>query len=238
VKLKRCPGAVELAAVRYLYGQAGETRAGFVSGAKDTPTSFSTLRLAHSISRMTQPIYRGGRTEAQTRQGHQYGQAARRSDTGGRTTVFQAVAPNYLDVVRDQTLSRSTASNEAVLKKQLERRRIASWVEVTRTDVAQAEFVPCPGDSDADCLEGTLEVSPRQLCPPVGHPPGRLILPRERPALPATREEAWRWRRATTRTSFGEFHRMAARDNIYVVRGQLLPQISIVGDLNRTYSHP
>ena len=32
------------------------------------------------------------------------------------------------------------------------------------------------------------------------------------------------------------FTELAARDNVDLVRGQLLPQISIVGDLNRSYS--
>ena len=59
----------------------------------------------------------------------------------------------------------------------------------------------------------------------VGHPPGRLILPRERPALPATREEALS---LAANNNFNvisaTFAELAARDNIDVVRGQLPPR--------------
>jgi outer membrane protein len=58
-------------------GQAGETRAGFLTGAKDTPTSFSTFTTRSLDLSVTQPIYRGGRTEAQTRQVINTVQAAR-----------------------------------------------------------------------------------------------------------------------------------------------------------------
>src|SRR5262249_16909265 len=33
----------------------------------------------------------------------------------------------------------------------------------------------------------------------------------------------------------GSFIELAARDNVDLVRGQLLPQVSIIGDLNRTF---
>jgi len=38
--------------------------------------------------------------------------------------------------------------------------------------------------------QGQLQISRAEYIRAVGHPPGTLILPRERPALPATREEA------------------------------------------------
>jgi outer membrane protein len=62
-------------------------------------------------------------------------------------------------------------------------------------------------------------------------------MPRQRPALPATREEALALAAgdnpAVIAASFTE---LAARDNVDLVRGQLLPTISIVGDLNRSSS--
>jgi outer membrane protein TolC len=62
-----------------------------------------------------------------------------------------------------------------------------------------------------------------------------LVLPRDRPALPATREEALS---LAANNNFSvisaTFAELAARDNIDVVRGQLLPQISLVGTLSRS----
>src|SRR5215475_8419295 len=49
-----------------------------------------------------QPIYRGGRTEAQTRQAINTIQSTRAQTLAVETAVFQAVAQAHLDVVRDQ----------------------------------------------------------------------------------------------------------------------------------------
>jgi outer membrane protein TolC len=63
------------------------------------------------------------------------------------------------------------------------------------------------------------------------------MLPRERPVLPATREEAQSLATSDNPNVIAaSFNELAARDNVDVVRGQLLPQISIVGDLNRNFS--
>jgi outer membrane protein len=119
-------------------GQAGFTRAG--SAATGAPTQFFSFPTRSLDLRVTQPLYRGGRTEAQTRQAINTVQATRAQTLGVETTVFQAVAQAYLDVVRDQTLLEVATNNEAVLRRQLEATRDRFRVgEVTRTDVAQAE---------------------------------------------------------------------------------------------------
>jgi len=202
------------------------------------PTQFGSFPTRTVDLRIIQPIYRGGRTEAQTRQAINTVQAARAQTMAVETTVFQAVAQTYLDVVRDQTLVEVNRSNESVLKKQLEATQDRFRVgEVTRTDVAQAESSLAQATATRIASEGTLEVSRANYARAVGHPPGRLILPRERPALPATREEALAMAASNNPNVISaNFTELAARDNIDVVRGQLLPQISIVGDLNRTFS--
>src|SRR4051794_5904799 len=122
---------------------AGFNRAGFeqrTAAGQPTPTQFSSF-VSRSIDlQVAQPIYRGGRTEAQTRQAINTVQAARAQTLTVETTVFQAVATAYLDVVRDQTLVEVARNNEQVLRKQLDATRDRFRVgEVTRTDVAQAE---------------------------------------------------------------------------------------------------
>ncbi len=236
-------------------GQAGYTRAGFeqpaqntlfaspcagqpVGSSCDTPTQFSSFTSKQLDLRITQPVYRGGRTEAQTRQAINSVEAARAQTLGVETTVFQAVAQTYLDVVRDQTLVEVSRNNEAVLRKQLEATRDRFRVgEVTRTDVAQAESSYAQATAQRINAEGQLEVSRANFARAVGHPPGRLMLPRERPVLPATREEAQGLASGDNPNVIAaSFTELAARDNVDVIRGQLLPQISIVGDLNRNFS--
>jgi outer membrane protein len=220
-------------------GSAGFNRSGFeqpnpVTGAS-TPTQFSSFVTRSIDLSVTQPIYRGGRTEAQTRQAINTVQATRAQTLSVETTVFQAVATAYLDVVRDQTLVEVARNNEQVLKKQLEATRDRFRVgEVTRTDVAQAESSLAQATAQRITAEGNLETSRAAYTRQVGHPPGRLVMPRERPVLPATREEALALAAADNPAIIAaSFTELAARDNVDLVRGQLLPQVSIIGDLNR-----
>ena len=219
-----------------LTGQAGVERAG--TAGRGTSTAFSTFEPRSLDLRVTQPLYRGGRTEAATRQALNTVQSTRAQTLGVETTVFQAVAQAYLDVVRDQTLVEVNRNNEQVLRRQLEATQDRFRVgEVTRTDVAQAESALAQATATRISSEGTLEISRANYTRAVGHPPGRLVQPRERPVLPATRDEALTLAAHNNPNVISaNFTELAARDNIDVVRGQLLPTISLVGDLNRSYA--
>jgi outer membrane protein len=203
-----------------------------------------TRSVAHAITRpdliqfqAAQPIYRGGRTVAQTRQAINTVESTRAQTLAVETSVFQAVAMAYLDVVRDQALLEVDRNNVEVLRKQLEATQDRFRVgEVTRTDVAQAESSLAQAQGTLVAQEGTLEISRAEYVRAVGHPPGRLVLPRDRPVLPAAREEALS---LAANNNFNvisaKFAELAARDNIDLVRGQLLPQVSVVGTLARSY---
>jgi outer membrane protein len=203
-----------------------------------SPTAYSRSQLSSLDLTATQPIYRGGRTEAQVRQAINTVEATRAQTLAVETTVFQAVAQAYLDVVRDQDLLAVNRNNEYVLGQEFETTRIRVEVgELTGTDLAQAQSSFEQAKAQVVAAEGQLEISRANYTRAVGHPPGRLTLPRERPALPATREEALSLAaRANPNIISAAFTELAARDNIDVVRGQLLPQVSATGDLNRAIS--
>src|SRR5215472_11719490 len=223
-------------------GQVGGTRAAVTPqslGLLPRPGGLTTYSTFYSNSlnlQIAQPIYSDGRTVAQTSQAINTVQSTRAQTLAVETTVFQAVATAYLDVVRDQALVEVNRNNVAVLRKQLEATQDRFRVgEVTRTDVAQAEASLAQAVGQLVTAQGNLEISRAEYVRAVGHPPGTLILPRERPTLPATVEEA---ESLAANNNFNvlsaNFAELAARDNIDFVRGQLLPQISIVGTLNRT----
>ena len=224
-------------------GQAGFTRGGFETpnpnnpGAS-TPTQFSSFVNKLVDLSITQQVYNGGQTEAQTRQAINGVESERANTLAVETSVFTNVAQAYLDVVRDQTLVEVARNNEQVLQKQLEATRDRFRVgEVTRTDVAQAESSLAQATAQRIAAEGNLENSRAGYTHQVGHPPGRLVQPRERPALPATREEALSLAaNANPNVISASFTELAARDNVDAVRSKLLPQISIVGDLNRNFA--
>jgi outer membrane protein len=184
---------------------------------------------------VTQPVYRGGRTTAQTAQAVDTVQSTRAQTLAVETSIFQSVVSAYLDCVRDQTLVEVARNNEEVLRKQLEATQDRFRVgEVTRTDVAQAESSLAQATATRITDEGVLAVSRANYTAVVGHPPGRLLQPRERPALPATRAEALALAANNNPNVISALYaERAARDSVAVVRGQLLPQISVVGSVAR-----
>ena len=224
-------------------GQVGGTRAAVTPQSLGLPrpgglTTYSTFYSNSLNLQIAQPIYSGGRTVAQTSQAINTVQSTRAQTLAVETTVFQAVATAYLDVVRDQALVEVNRNNVAVLRKQLEATQDRFRVgEVTRTDVAQAEASLAQAVGQLVTTQGNLENSRAEYVRAVGHPPGTLMLPRERPTLPATVEEA---ASLAANNNFNvisaNFAELAARDNIDFVRGQLQPQISIVGTLNRAFA--
>src|SRR5205823_12382851 len=127
---------------------------------------------------------------------------------------------SYLDVVRDQTLVEVNRNNEQVLRRQLEATQDRFRVgEVTRTDVAQAESQLAQATAQRSNAEGQLEVSRANYARAVGPPPGRFVQPRERPVLPATRDEALTLAANNNPNVISAmFTELAARDNIDLVR--------------------
>ncbi len=221
---------------------AGYNRAGFetpnaITG-QPTPTLFSNYETRQVALQVTEPLYRGGRTEAQTRQAIETVESARAQTMAVEESVFQSVAQGYLDVVRDQQLVEVARNNEEVLRKQLESTRDRFRVgEVTRTDVAQAESSLAQATAQRINAEGQLRVSEAEYTRAVGHPPGRLLQPRQRPALPATLEGALHLAgNDNPNIIAAKFTELAARANVSIVRGQLLPQVSLVGSLLRSYA--
>lgn len=217
-------------------GQLGGARSSFAQ--PPMSTRYLTFYQNSLNLQATQQVYSGGRTVAQTRQAMNTVESTRAQTLAIETTVFQAVSQAYLDVVRDQALLEVARNNVQVLRKQLEATQDRFRVgEVTRTDVAQAESSLAQAVGMLTTADGNLQQSRAEYVRVTGHAPGILLLPRERPTLPATREEA---QSLAADNNFNvisaNFAQLAARDNVDVVRSQLLPQISLVGSVSRLLS--
>lgn len=226
-------------------GSAGFSR--FESNAPDvvrTPTSTQTLGTGQELTisprtldlNVTQPIYRGGRTVAATSQAENLVRSQRATTLLTEQQVLFQVATSFMDVVQDQAVLDLNINNEQVLRRQLEATNDRFRVgEVTRTDVSQAEASLATATAGRVQSEGTLEQVRAVFQRFVGAAPGLLVAPTERPVLPASRDEvAALAANNNPNVISAQFAEAAARDNVRVVRGQLLPQISIVGDANRS----
>ncbi|HEX4114118.1 MAG TPA: TolC family outer membrane protein [Stellaceae bacterium] len=184
---------------------------------------------------ITQPLYRGGRTIAQTAEAEKTVEAERARLIVTEESVFYSVIQAYLDVVRDQATLELSINNEQLLSKQLESTREQFRVgTLTRTDVAQAEAQYASAIASRNQAEGTLQVSRANYERAVGHLPPKLTATSLRPVLPATRDQAITLAANKNPNVIAAlFAEDAARDQVKVIRGQLLPTLSVVGDYQR-----
>ena len=184
---------------------------------------------------LTQPVYNGGGTIAKTAQAEDLVQSERAKLVAVESTAFMAAVQSYFDVLQNQQVVELDRNNEAVLGRQLEATNDQFRVgQVTRTDVAQAESRLAAATATRQQDQGTLEVSRSNYTLAVGHPPVDLVQPTLHPFIPATRDEALTLA-ATKNPNIvaAQFSEVAARDNVAQVEAQLLPSISIVGNVQR-----
>jgi TolC family type I secretion outer membrane protein len=145
------------------------------------------------------------------------------------------VIQSYLDVVRDQATVNLAINNEQLLGKQLAQTQEEFRVgTVTRTDVAQAEAQYAAAIASRNLAEGNLQVSRANYERAVGHLPPKLLPTTLRPVLPKTQDEALGLAVAKNPNVVAAlFAEDAARDQVNVIKGQLLPTLSVVGDYQR-----
>jgi outer membrane protein len=184
-----------------------------------------------------QPIYRGGRTLAATGKAENSVLAER----AGLVTVEQQVlldaVTSYVDTVRDLAVLDLNTSNEQVLKRQLEATQDQFRVgELTRTDVSQAEARLARAQADRVKAEGDLKASRAAFKTVIGEAPRDLKSPPPPADLPASEEDALRLASIQNPSVISaDYTEKSAQSNIDLVRGELLPTVSVTADAGRTW---
>ena len=186
---------------------------------------------------LQQPLYRGGRTLAATREAENAVRAARARLAAVEQTVLLDATTSFANVFRDQAVLRLNIANEQRLRRQLEATRDRFEVgEITRTDVFQAEARLARATADRIQAEGTLEASRAAYRNAVGNAPGVLSQPAMPTDIPETFVAALdRATEDNPSVAAAEFDERAAIDNIDEVRGELLPTISLNGSASRSF---
>ena len=181
---------------------------------------------------LSQPVYRGGRTVASTREAENLVLAQRARLVGVEQNVLLDATAAYMDVVRDMAVLDLTINNEQVLSRQLEASRDRFEVgEITRTDVAQSEARLAGATSGRIAAEGDLTESRARFVETVGEAPGTLETPPIVATLPASLEEAIEVAvAANPNVVAADYVERAARDGVDVVFGELLPSIELRSD--------
>ena len=183
-----------------------------------------------------QPIFRGLRTLFDTRRARATIMQARAQLVGVEQDILFQTVSAFMNVVRDQAVLRLNVSNEQVLRRQLRATRDRFQVgEVTRTDVSQAQARLSQAQATRTQAEGTLQISRANYRRIVGRVPGRLLKPKSTIRLPralpgvvavATRE--------APDLIAARFAEQAARHNVKLIAGELLPRIDLNASLSRS----
>ena len=222
-----------------------------ITGSADTSYEKQTTRPAGGLGSSTtesnprgyevgavQPIFRGFRTknavsaaEATVRAGWE---ALRTTES---SVLLEAVTA-YMDVVRDQAILTLRENNVTVLTRDLKATQDRFAVgEVTRTDVAQAQARRAGAVAALDLARANLKTSRATFERVVGHPPSRLVEPR--PSDAGAQEPATRAPRSASRESPGVvaalYREQAARFNIDLIRGELLPTVQLEANYGRRF---
>jgi outer membrane protein len=184
---------------------------------------------------VTETIYRGGRTTAQTRQAEAQIEAERAQLQLTEEQVMLNVATAYLNLVQAQSVLRLSINNEQVLQRQLDavndRFRVG---EVTRTDVAQAQSRLSAAHADRTQSEGNLRTARAAYVQSVGHLPDQVDYPTGLPALPASLQEAQTLATAQNPAiANAQSTYQAALEGIDLIAGELLPTVSVQGAAQR-----
>ncbi len=181
-----------------------------------------------------QPLYRGGRTLAETSRAENLVQRGRAALHATEQNVLVDAASAYSNLLRDQAVLDLQINNEQVLTRQLGAARDRFQVgEITKTDVAQAEARLSRARADRILAEGNVAASRANYIRVIGEAPGRLA-PATPPAnLPASEQMAQTVSQDNPNIVAARFAERAALDDVDLVAGELLPTLSLNGDLFR-----
>ena len=219
-------------------GDAGfsETETTTVSGGFTSKTETSLRPRSFSLS-VTEPLYRGGRTTAETRAAQNLVDSGRADLASAEQTVLFDAVTAYMAVLSSQSVVSLNRHNERVVGRQHQAAQDRFEVgEVTRTDVAQAEARVAQAKADRISAEGNLisaRATYRQI---VGDLPGTLVWPRPLAGVPTSERNALQAANVANPAIIGaDFAELAARDDIDVAFSDLLPQVSLTGGFDRSY---
>lgn len=187
---------------------------------------------------LSQPLFRGGRTQAATSEAENNVKAERARLVSIEQKVLLEAASAHLDLYRDIAVLDLNVNNEQVLRRQLEATRARFQVgEITRTDVFQAEARLARATADRIKAEGDLEISRASYVKVVGAaPPAKPALPPSPDRLPDDKNKAIR-DAATQNPAViaAEFDHRAAKDRVDGAQGELLPTFRIVASAGKDW---
>ncbi|OSQ43567.1 TolC family outer membrane protein [Thalassospira alkalitolerans] len=217
-----------------LSGEAGIREFNTEVNSNETDNSLTPYTVGLDL---TQPLYRGGRTVAQTDRAESRIRAARASLRSTEQDVMLQVATAYFNVLRDTAVVELNQNNVRVLERQLEATRDRFSVgEVTRTDVSQAEARLAGSKADLISAQGSLANTRAQYERLVGNKPDNLEIPNSLAGLPTSVTDvltiAQEQHPDVVQAQYTED---AAKSDIRLSEGALYPEVNLTAGLQRAH---
>src|SRR5215470_1704772 len=199
--------------------------------------SFFILNGRFTTLQVVQPLFRGGKTVADTKAAQANIQAQRATLADTEQQVLLAAVTSYADLVQNIAIADARRNNVRVLIQQLDATRERFRVgELTITDVSQAEARLEGARADLVQAEAQIRISEAAYQRVIGQRPGRLG---EMPlvgGLPGSEEEA-----ISLAMDYGpravsaQYRISAASYSVNSAIGDLLPQVNLVAFIQQQF---
>jgi outer membrane protein len=200
-------------------------------------SSYYILNGKTTLLSITQPIFRGGKTVADTKAAQANIQAQRAQLASSETTVLLNTVTAYSNLVQDLGIVDVRRNNVRVLVQQLDATRERFRVgELTITDVSQAEARLEQAKADLVLAEAQIRIDEAVFVHVVGVKPGRMG---EMPlfgALPGSEEEAVQLAMNSGYLPVSAQYRISAASyGVNSAVATLLPQVNVVGFIQQQF---
>ena len=202
-----------------------------------TAPTFYALNGRFTTLQMVQPIFRGGKTIAETKQAQSNIQAQRAQLAETEQNVLLAAVTSYADLVQNIGIADARRNNVRVLVQQLDATRERFRVgELTITDVSQSEARLELAKADLVQAETNVRIAEAAFQRTIGKKPGRLGEIPLIGGLPSSEEEAIGLAMDAGPRAVTAAHRItAANYGVNSAVGDLLPQVNLVGALQQQF---
>ena len=202
----------------------------------DNSANSGTFQSNSAALGVDQNLYRGGGTVANTTRAEQLVRLERSRLIATEQDVLLNAVEVYTDLLFALAVLELSLQNENRLRRQLQATRDRFEVgEVTRTDVAQSEARLAGAVAERVRSEGSIQAARAAYRNVINQEPVRLVTPRPRADLPPTEAEAHQLAETyNPNIAAAQFNLAAARADVRVAESDLLPELSVRGELTYT----
>lgn len=221
-----------------LEGDTGvsESKSTSVSSGQSSTTTSSLNPRSFSLS-VIEPIYRGGKTTAESKAAKSLFKASQADFAVKEQQLLLETVKVYMDVLHAQFLAELNIRNEKVVRKHYEAAQDRFNVgEVTQTDVAQSEARLADASATRVGAEGRLVSTFAAYRKVTGNFPEKLLWPPVPEDIPSDERQALSLAMNNhPEIASAGYYEMAARNNVDVVMSDLLPEVSLRGSYDRNF---